>query len=182
MAVLKFSGHGRIASSFVSVFMAVLRISYFAWLEMKLIYPAAVRFDCIKCGICCGDTKEKERHVLVLKKEADQIAASTGQSVSEFAKSVEGKKPYFYELKKTEYGKCVFLRKSQCEIYSLRPLVCRFYPFELGTFGKGRYKFQHTTECPGISKGRELEANYFRKLFQLANVQLRPAGFPDDNR
>jgi Fe-S-cluster containining protein len=148
---------------------------------MKLDYPAAVRFGCIKCGICCGDTKEKERHILVLKREADQIAASTGQSVSKFAKKVGGKKPYFYELRKAEDGKCVFLRKNQCVIYSLRPLVCRFYPFELGAFGNGRYKFQHTGECPGIGKGTELEASYFRQLFQLANVQLRLAGFLDDN-
>jgi Fe-S-cluster containining protein len=148
---------------------------------MKLDYPAAVRFDCMKCGICCGDTKEKERHVLVLKREADQIAASTRQSVSKFAKKVGGKKPYFYELRKAEDGKCVFLRNSQCVIYSLRPLVCRFYPFELGAFGDRRYKFQHTAECPGIGKGKELEADYFRQLFQLANVQLRLAGFLEDN-
>src|SRR3990170_3732703 len=100
--------------------------------KMDFKYPKTVRFQCIKCGICCGDTKEKIRHVLLLEKDADQIAALTSNSTSAFTVKIKNKAPYKYEVKKTlETGNCVFLENNQCTIYLKRPLICRFYPFEL---------------------------------------------------
>jgi Fe-S-cluster containining protein len=141
---------------------------------MSFGYPVAVRFRCLKCGICCGDTKEKIRHILVLSKEAEEIALATSQSISAFAVRVEGKAPYSYEMKKTaEDGKCVFLEKNQCAIYSLRPLICRFYPFELKVAVNQKHEFLYADECLGIGKGRMLSKNYFGKLFQLARAKTR---------
>ena len=141
---------------------------------MSFEYPAAVRFRCIKCGTCCGNTQERIRHVLLLSTETEQIAAATSQPISEFAVKVEGKVPYSYEMKKTaEDGKCVFLKKNHCTIYSLRPLICRFYPFELKIAANQKHEFLYTDECPGISKGKMLGKNYFRKLFQLARTKAK---------
>ena len=141
---------------------------------MSFECPTAVRFRCIKCGICCGNTQEKIRHILLLSKEAEQIAAVTSQPISEFAVKVEVKAPHSYEMKKTsEDGKCVFLKKNHCTIYSLRPLICRFYPFELKIATNQKHKFLYTDECPGIGKGKMLGKNYFRKLFQLARTKAK---------
>ncbi len=143
----------------------------------KFDYPNAVRFQCIKCGICCGDTKEKKRHVLLLKTEAEQIARATGQQVVKFAVKIDDKAPYSYEMKKRKNGKCVFLENNCCSIYSLRPLICRFYPFELKGMHNRKYTFLYTAECPGINKGQALNEGYFRKLFQLAHDKFwSPAG------
>jgi len=136
-------------------------------------YPTAVRFHCIKCGICCGDTKEKNRHVLLLRTEAEQIAKTTLQPISKFAVKIKDRTPYSYEMKKSEDGKCVFLEEDRCTIYSLRPLICRFYPFELKVLRNQKYTFLYTEECPGINKGRLLSGSYFKRMFQLARAKFR---------
>ena len=139
---------------------------------MNFDHPTAVHFRCIKCGICCGNTREKIRHVLLLRTEAEQIATATLQPISEFAVKVEDRVPYSYEMRKTaEDGKCVFLENNHCTIYSLRPLICRFYPFELKIAGKRKHKFLYTDECLGIGKGKMLGENYFRKMFKLARAK-----------
>jgi Fe-S-cluster containining protein len=137
-------------------------------------YPTTVRFYCTKCGICCGDTKEKTRHILLLSPEAEQIAKATSQPILNFAEKTENKAPYVYEMKKTaEDRKCVFLEDNRCTIYPLRPLICRFYPFELRSAHGRNYKFLFTTECPGINKGRTLSEDYFKKMYRLAQAKHR---------
>jgi len=121
----------------------------------------------LRCGICCGDTPEKLRHPLLLDSEAERIAAFTGKPISEFASRVEGREPYTCDMKKTE-GKCVFLVGNECTIYSVRPLVCRFYPFELKAAENGQHAFHPTDECPGLGKGKRLGEEHFRRLFRLA--------------
>jgi len=140
---------------------------------MSFNYPVAVRFQCVKCGICCGDTKEKNRHILLLRTEAAQIATATLQSISEFTVDLKDKAPYSYEMKKTADGKCVFLENNCCTIYAFRPLICRFYPFELKIADSGKYTFRYTLECSGINKGPIVSKNYFRKLLRLALAKSR---------
>lgn len=140
---------------------------------MSFNYPVAVRFQCVKCGICCGDTKEKTRHILLLRTEAEQIATATLQPISEFTVKIKDKAPYSYEMKKTEDGKCIFLENNCCTIYTVRPLICRFYPFELKILHSQKCTFLYTPECSGINKGPMLSENYFRKLFRLARAKSR---------
>lgn len=77
--------------------------------------------------------------------------------------------------KTTANGKCVFLTKNRCTIYPIRPLICRFYPFELKTAANGKHQFSCTNECPSIGKGKPLSRNYFEKLFQLAQAKTKNA-------
>lgn len=138
---------------------------------MSFDHPEGVHFRCIRCGECCGDTKEKTRRVLLLSEEAEQIALAAAQPTVKFAVKVEGKAPYSYEMKKKD-GKCVFFENGGCRIYSVRPLICRFYPFELKSLADGRYTFLYTSECKGINKGAVLSKNYFKKLFRLACLRM----------
>jgi len=100
-----------------------------------------------------------------MRKEAEHISKETGRDLLEFIQKVVGHNPYVYRMKKTREGKCVFLNEKQCTIYSIRPLVCKFYPFEL-TVKKGLYVFQHTGECPSIGNGPQLRREYFARLFR----------------
>jgi Fe-S-cluster containining protein len=140
-------------------------------------YPQNVRFTCNHCGICCGDTARKTRHVLLLKAEAECIAMHTKQGVEGFALETEGKAPYVYEmLKNAETGKCVFHRGDGCVVYEVRPLICRFYPFSLA-LENGVYVFRVTDECPqasltGGEGGERLSFSYFKRLFELACAEL----------
>lgn len=138
---------------------------------MNFDYPNTVHFRCMKCGICCGDTKEKTRHVLLLKTETEQIAEATSQPTTQFAVEINGSEPYGYEMKKkAEDGKCVFSENNRCRIYLVRPLICRFYPFKLDSYS-GKYIFRFTKECPGIGKGRILRQQDFKKMFHLARAK-----------
>jgi len=136
-------------------------------------YPTEIRFACSRCGLCCGDTKQRTRHILVLKNEAEKIASHTGQLVTDFAIEIAGNDPYIYEMKKTNEGKCFFLKDNQCSIYRLRPLICICYPFEL-KFNEeaGLHNFVYTLECPRINKGRFLKKTDFKRLLDTAQERL----------
>lgn len=134
---------------------------------MSFSYPENVRFQCLKCALCCGDTKTRVRHVLLLKMEAERISQATSKPIEELAVKIEDCEPYVYEMRKTaKERKCVFLKEKHCTIYALRPLICRFYPFELKNTKNGKYEFLYTKECLGIGKGKRLKKSYFRNLFQ----------------
>jgi hypothetical protein len=140
---------------------------------LSFSYPKNVHFQCTKCALCCGDTKKRTRHILLLKKEAERISEVTLKLVEEFSVQIEGQEPYVYEMKKTKKeGKCLFLKENICTIYTLRPLICRFYPLQLEIIEDGKYRFSHTAECPGIGQGEKLQESYFGNLFQQAREQF----------
>ena len=140
---------------------------------MDFTYPSNLRFECNKCGLCCGNTRQKTRRILLLRSEAQQIVTETSCSISNFCIEIFDKSPYCYEMKKSEDGKCFFLKENQCTIYPLRPLICMFYPFQL-TFDKEKnvHVFDFTFECPAINHGRTMCEKDFERLFELARQRL----------
>ena len=140
---------------------------------MDFTYPSNLRFECNKCSLCCGDTGQKTRRILLLRSEAQQIATETSRSISNFCTEIFDKSPYCYEMKKSEDCKCFFLKENQCTIYPMRPLICMFYPFQL-TFDKDKnvHVFDFTFECPAINHGRILCEKDFERLFELARQRL----------
>ena len=140
---------------------------------MEFTCPSNVLFECSRCGLCCGDTEQKTRTILLLESEATAISTETSLPKQAFTKQITDKKPYCYEMKKNSEGKCFFLRDNQCSIYTLRPLICRFYPFEL-KFGtdQNQYVFNFTLECPGVSRGKRMSRRDFEALFLLAQERL----------
>jgi Fe-S-cluster containining protein len=145
---------------------------------LRFDYPQNISFTCTKCGLCCGDTPRKTRHILLLQKDAERITAHTNQDISSFATKTAEKSPYVYEMHKSQDGKCAFLQNNQCILYDVRPLICRFYPFELSTNENDIYNFKVTHECPEVSSnstlvsGKRLDARHFRELLDLACAEL----------
>jgi Fe-S-cluster containining protein len=142
--------------------------------EGSFIFPSKVKFSCNKCGLCCGDTQKKTRHILLLDSEANEISKQTKQQIENFAIKTSTSPPYTYEMKKTLQGRCLFLQENnQCLIYQHRPLICRFYPFELKfASDEGKYVFEFTDECPEIGKGKKISKKDFENLFMLAKEKL----------
>ncbi|MGE5533002.1 MAG: YkgJ family cysteine cluster protein [Bacillota bacterium] len=140
---------------------------------MDFICPNNLLFACSKCGLCCGNTQQKTRHILLLELEANTISEATCLPKQAFTRQVEEQTPYCYEIKKDEEGKCLFLKDNRCTIYSLRPLICRFYPFEL-KFDQDKkiYVFDFTLECPEIGRGKIITRKDFKELFLLAKEKL----------
>jgi len=140
---------------------------------MAFEYPEKLSFRCIRCGICCGDTQERTRHVLLLQEEAEEIALTVKKEISTFASEVNDKTPYSHEMKKgSKDGKCVFLKENHCVVYSKRPLICRFYPFGLETSQDNQKSVYFTNECPGIGRGKIMGEDKFRKLLNEANKRI----------
>jgi Fe-S-cluster containining protein len=145
--------------------------------DMAFRYPKGVRFECTRCALCCGDTEERVRHILLLESEAETISKIVSKPVEEFARKVAGQGPYACEMKKTRVERaCVFLVGRTCTVYAVRPLLCRFYPFQLQQAGDGKGVFSYTEECPAIGKGERLKRGYFRDLFEEARVRVEADG------
>ena len=140
---------------------------------MDFTYPTEIRFSCNGCGLCCGDTPKKTRHILLLSSEKEKIAEETGMPANKFSNEIKDKQPYCFEMKKTSLGKCIFLKNNQCTIYSLRPLICRFYPFQLTyDLDEEKHVFDVTLECPAINQGKPFSKKEFEQLFELARETL----------
>ena len=103
----------------------------------------------------------------MLEVETKHIADEESLGIDSFALKVEGFEPYRYIMRKKD-GKCYFLSGNECSIYEKRPLICRFYPFQLVNLGDNRYVFKETNECPGINIGSYLGKEYFNKMFEKA--------------
>jgi Fe-S-cluster containining protein len=140
---------------------------------MAFICPNNVLFECNRCGLCCGDTAEKSRCILLLESEVNEVSAQTGLPKEAFTKPVVDNNPYQFEMKKGSDGKCYFLKNNECSIYSLRPLICRFYPFDLKfDCEPNKHVFGFTYECPQIGKGKVVSRRDFEGLFLLAQQRL----------
>ena len=146
-------------------------------LSAEFRYPKNIRFKCSRCTRCCGDTETRIRHVLLFEKEAQSISKDTSKPLEAFGFRIAGHEPYLYEMKKGKGGKCVFLEGNDCSIYASRPLICRYYPFELKTARNKIFLFSPTKECPGIGLGRVLKESYFRNLFRIARRLFSQDGY-----
>jgi Fe-S-cluster containining protein len=143
-------------------------------MPLEFTYPHNLRFECNKCALCCGDTKDKTRCILLLDSEIKEIVEKTAMPIIKFSREINGKNPYKREMNKNPQGKCVFLKDNACTIYNFRPLICRFYPFELKfKDSQGTYEFTVTQECPMLNEGKELNETDFKKLFRLAQEKLQ---------
>ena len=129
-------------------------------------YPKHLSFTCNRCTLCCHDSKYRVRSILLLRKEAARISEIIQLSLSEFAERTEDHEPYLYRMRKTKDGKCIFLKDDSCSIYQIRPLICRFYPFELKDLTDNRYAFSYSNECPAIGKGSSLGKEFFKQRFK----------------
>jgi Fe-S-cluster containining protein len=139
---------------------------------LRLVYPKNIRFECQRCGRCCGDTPERERMVLMLKREVDQISVITNLKPEEFSTPVSGAWPYIFTMRK-QNAKCTFLKDAVCQIYKHRPLLCRFFPFRLEQLGEDSFEFNSSEECPGIGIGNILDEEIFMLMLIDALKVLR---------
>lgn len=94
-------------------------------------------FTCKRCGLCCHETEGSE-FVMVTPLEVRAIMAHTGRTWSEVAlpypEFLEGPNACTYTFEwvlQRNHGHCAFLDGTQCSIYTVRPWICRTYPFML---------------------------------------------------
>ena len=129
------------------------------------------KFECLKCGNCCRDLVIEgiaglmlfPNEVKLFQKRNIKPCLGIGKSPTHGSFKI-----FTYQLKENI---CPHLKDNSCTIYQERPLICRFYPFELKNpeiknTSKPKYLFLYTNECPGIGKGKILTKDFFRDLLK----------------
>lgn len=110
----------------------------------------------------------------MLESEVQEIREQTKLDIDTFCSEIVDKQPYIFEMKISN-DKCFFLNNNgYCDIYNSRPLICRFYPFELKFDTEQQtYLFAATEECPALNQGsKRLTQTDFKLLFCMAEKKL----------
>lgn len=146
--------------------------------ELPVIQPwfsDGLQFECNGCGDCCtGETGFVWINEVEIARAAEYLKTTPEEFAKAYCRKVYGR----VSLKekrpnaKGEYD-CIFLRampaepgpdgkphvKRICDIYPVRPLQCRTFPFWEGPLDS-RKDWDRTgmTRCPGINIGRKWTA------------------------
>lgn len=127
----------------------------------KAWYQAGLRFECVRCGECC---RGEPGYVWVRDPEIVAIARALCLSRAEFLERYCRK--VFGDISLIEHpnGDCVFWTPRGCEIYAVRPVQCRTFPFwreyvrsEAGWAAAAR-------RCPGVGRGTLHSAIDIRRM------------------
>lgn len=142
--------------------------------HVKVHHPEDIRWRCIRCHACCGDTEQHIRHIRLLEAEVQAISGLTVRDPKSFCIPANGFEPFKFEMCKRTSGNCIFLEGDSCAIYEGRPLTCRFYPFFLEEPSEGTFKFGLTSEkCSGLGQGPLLRTEFFLALLETASKKIR---------
>jgi Fe-S-cluster containining protein len=139
--------------------------------EGEVLYPAHLRWICVRCTNSCRDLPGRRRSILLAPNDIKRIAYVTKLAAKEFSVSSRGPIPYSRKMRKRR-GRCIFLQESRCSIYGARPLICRFYPFSLRPAGHNAFEIGFDPSCSGMGKGPHRGARFFHNLLRLAKREL----------
>lgn len=114
------------------------------------LYRDGLPFGCTKCGKCCTGLAG---YVWVSDDEITKMAQFLKLTVPYFKQRYVrtiGQRHALVELKSQNHS-CVFYQDKLCQVYPVRPLQCRAYPFwEENLLSEHSWK-QTALECEGIN-------------------------------
>ncbi|RMF60300.1 MAG: YkgJ family cysteine cluster protein [Calditrichaeota bacterium] len=130
-------------------------------------YQHGLQFECTGCGNCCSNN---EGYVEISEEEAVAIANFLKISEAEFLKEyVTGSKDHRWELSSQPNGDCIFLQDNRCQVYPVRPLQCRTFPFWKENL-KSAYRWKLLAgECPGINQGKWHSREEIEAMLKLSD-------------
>ena len=145
-----------------------------------------LRFTCTRCAsLCC-----RLGGPIITKKEAQSIE-NTGLPVADFLvplkSGVNCSSSVFGCLKSRNDGSCVFLERNKtknsnsCNIYSVRPALCRLYPFTFEKVDSDKVVLKINPCCLGLnSSGGELVTKQYI-LDKVAEPLLEAVGLLNED-
>jgi Fe-S-cluster containining protein len=122
----------------------------------KKWYKEGLCFSCVECGNCCTGPPG---YVWVCQEEIRLIAQYIGRADGQLADDQVRQVGARCSLTERPNGDCVFLQElpngqRACQVYPVRPLQCRTWPFWTSNLESQRSWAQAGRMCPGINRGR----------------------------
>ncbi len=121
--------------------------------EKEPWFKNGLRFECTRCGQCCGGTPG---YVWVTEEEIAALARRFDLAAGDFRRRYTrriGRRGV--SLTETEDYDCIFLGgDGGCSVYEDRPRQCRTYPFWGRALASPATWDTEARECPGIHQGQ----------------------------
>ncbi len=127
-------------------------------------FEEGLRFECTRCGRCCGGGPGA---VWVTPVEAVAIADYLGITLEEFGRRYLRRfaSGSLSLTEKPNYD-CIFLENGRCAVYPVRPAQCRLFPFWKEHMVSRSAWEEGTGFCPGVGRGRLYTADEIRKILE----------------
>lgn len=144
-------------------------------------YADGLRFTCTQCGNCCTGGPG---YVWISRAEIERLAAhlelTAGEVVRQYCRRLGGR--YSLNERRNAQGNydCVFLKEEKvtsgegadavvhtrrtCQIYQVRPLQCRTWPFWDGLLQSPGEWARASRRCPGMNTGRQYTRDQIESL------------------
>lgn len=129
----------------------------------NVVFPDSVGFRCKKCGVCC---RLQPPDVNLTEQKQIEAKGFTG-----FLATPDETGLMWIRRKKD--GSCFFLKNNACEVYDVRPAICRLEPFTIMDYDYERNRielelnFPVACSCEGVSEGGVLPLEVIGKAAQV---------------
>ncbi len=136
-----------------------------------------IRFSCIRCSKCCKldvPIVLSDIELWVKKGRYDIVLNVVKKRSSNTLRKYFGLEFYYTFKRKESSGECVFLKDGMCTIYSLRPLVCRLFPFAYSENELSVHPWA-LKNCNGLGRGKlfsKKEISILRLLAKKIFIEL----------
>jgi Fe-S-cluster containining protein len=113
-------------------------------------YSEGLNFECTGCGQCCTGAPG---YVWVTEDEIIAMANHLELTIHEFTRRYLRRVGLRYSLiEDAKTFDCVFLKNNKCEIYTVRPIQCRTFPWWPQNLKSKEDWEEAATKCEGIRK------------------------------
>jgi len=134
--------------------------------------------SCVGKFNCCCSCDKIDMPIL-LPLEMEKISLETKKKIEEFC---EKKSEHLYQMKRNEKNTCVFFdNNNRCSVYSIRPVDCRLFPFDI-KYIENKYVIGYYPHvCTAIPKNKDdikLCANLIKPLITLITPYLSETTIP----
>ncbi|MBW1650396.1 MAG: YkgJ family cysteine cluster protein [Deltaproteobacteria bacterium] len=118
-------------------------------------------FECKECGECCkgyGGTSVSEKKI-------EEAAAFINIGIRQFIDKYCVNMGNGYALAQKKDGFCIFFKNKLCLIHSVKPKMCKDWPFIKNVVKRPETWLVIAQTCPGINKNASLKqvAEYILK-------------------
>lgn len=135
--------------------------------QKKKWYAAGLRFECARCGKCCGG---KPGYVWVTKDDILRVRKSLNLTEEEFHKKYLRRVGWRLSLAERSDGRCVFLEGKGCSVYEVRPAQCRAYPFWKYVLKSERAWLKNAQSCLGTNRGIYYTAEEIEEMSKMSPI------------